>query len=150
MPDYIDFDRRLERAKSVITKLKHRRAIAAIMREHFYELMVERYDQEMKAIDDAIKLIEGDLKKEILEYVDQTGNTKPHDAVEFRRNRQLMYDADDALAWAIENGHDELVKKTLKKADFNKAVKGKKIAYPGAEDVPSPVIALYWDRVQSE
>jgi hypothetical protein len=100
-------------------------------------------DQQITAVKADADQLEAEIKQAALDYVAQTGDTKIHPLIEFRRTTQPQYDEQDALSWSKTNAQEYVIfTERLDKRAFNKAVRDGNVNYPGAEMVSAPTIAI--------
>lgn len=99
---------------------------------------------ELKDAQEGLATMEKELKDDLLEYCQSTGDLHVHPSIHFRRTKTLMYDRDEVLAQVQAKGEGELirVKTELNVKAFEAAWREGRLPYAQVEEVNSPTIAI--------
>ena len=86
-----------------------------------------------------LAIAEDALRKATVEAFEATGNKHPAPGVGIRMTRQIAYSEEDAIRWAINHGHTDLLKLNYK--PFEQAAKVLDLNFVTVTEVPEATIA---------
>jgi len=147
---------------SMTEKIVGQDSIADVLRDHIRhvvnlrELVAERklildaakrdwedlHDEEIRLLQVRradLAIAEDALRKATVEVFKVTGNKHPAQGVDVRMTRQIAYSEEDAIRWAINHGHTDLLK--LKYTLFEKVAKVLGLDFVTVTEVPAVTIA---------
>lgn len=140
----IDFHARLTELAKLRQVTEGQVAMFEAQRAKFYALLVQPYEDKIKALQRALADAEQQLRDDTQTYVMETGDLKPHIAITFQRKTRFVYDKAEVLTAAQEHNATDLlrVKTELDVRAFEKAFKDGKAPWAQVEEVNSPTVAI--------
>ena len=104
--------------------------------------LMSRYSalyQELGQVNIDLKVAEEKLRAATLEAYQETGNKKPAPGVGVRIVKEMLFDEDEAIQWAIRANAMRCL--SLQKANFKKVADGLELAFVEILEVPQATIA---------
>ena len=104
--------------------------------------LMSRYSalyQELGQANIDLKVAEEKLRAATLEAYQETGNKKPAPGVGIRVVKEMFYDDDEAIQWAIRA--NALPCLSLQKANFKKVAEGLKLGFVDIREIPQATIS---------
>lgn len=140
----INFNARILELAQAQQKAKARNELAQTMRDRFYALYVQPYEDEIAANQKAVDALEDQLRADTLAYIADTGDLTPHPSLTFRRTKKLMYDKTAALEACIAREANFMIRRVveLDVRAFEHAWAMGTIPWAQIEEVPAPTVAI--------
>ncbi len=128
-----------------ISRVRELRLSVSIMKDMIDERMT-RWEEENRELMDAIEAERIRLREEeeklraaTLEAYQETGNKKPAAGVGIRIIKEMAFDEDEAIQWAIRANAMRCL--SLQKANFKKVAEGLELGFVEILEVPHATIA---------